>query len=169
MTLDGVSSVLFVGDVEQYVIMEDEPQEEVNFEPKKFVVGKSSKEDLSKAEKWLLEMQLSEDPLRIPKKKMANLTVPPNGQSYDMTTKEFVDLFENIEHLCIRSIKLTGNSYGLETCIWLSRNLLKKCKNLQIIDFSDMFENRTTDEINKCVYVLLNAVKEYKILDFNIS
>lgn len=32
-----------------------------------------------------------------------------------------------------------------------------------------MFENRTTDEINKCVYVLLNAIKEYKILDFNIS
>ena len=100
---------------------------------------------------------------------MANLTVPPNGYFYDQPTKDYVDLFENIEHLCIRSIKLTGNSYSLETCIWMSRHLLKKCKNLQIIDFSDMFENRTTDEINKCVYVLLNAVKDYKILDFNLN
>lgn len=32
-----------------------------------------------------------------------------------------------------------------------------------------MFEGRPTDEINKCVYVLLNAIKDYKILDFDIS
>jgi Ran GTPase-activating protein (RanGAP) involved in mRNA processing and transport len=100
---------------------------------------------------------------------MANLTIPAMGNFYDQPTKEFVSLFDNIEHLCIRSINLSGNSYSLECCIWLSRNLLKKCVNVQIIDFSDMFENRPTDEINKCVYVLLNAVKEYKILDFNIS
>ena len=100
---------------------------------------------------------------------MANLTIPAGGHFYDHPSKDFIDLFENIEHLCIRSIKLSGNSYSLETCIWLSRHLLKKCKNLHIVDFSDMFENRPTDEINKCVYVLLNAVKEYKILDFNIS
>ena len=114
-------------------------------------------------------MQLSEDPLRIPKKKMANLTVPPHGIVYDTTTKEFLDLFENIEYNCIRSINFSGNSYGLQTCVWLSLNLLKKCKNLQIVDFSDMFEGRTTDEINKCVYVLLNVIKEYKILEINLS
>ena len=57
MTLDGVSSTLFVGDIEKKVIQdEDQPQEEIDFEPKKFVVGKSNKDDLSKAEKWLLEM-----------------------------------------------------------------------------------------------------------------
>ena len=56
MTLDGVSSLLFVGDIEKDIIREEEPQEEVDVEPKKFVVGKSNKDDLSKAEKWLLEM-----------------------------------------------------------------------------------------------------------------
>ena len=57
MTLDGLSSTLFVPDVEKEILIEEEqPQATVNFEPKKFILGKTSLDDLTKAEKWLLEM-----------------------------------------------------------------------------------------------------------------
>ena len=57
MTLDGLSSTLFVPDVEKEILIEEEqPQAAFNFEPKKFILGKTNFDDLTKAEKWLLEM-----------------------------------------------------------------------------------------------------------------
>ena len=100
---------------------------------------------------------------------MANLTVPEEGNVYDLGNKEFQSLFDNIEFLCIRSIKLSGNSYGIDACIWLARNIIRKCRNLQIVDFSNMFDGRPREEINKCMFILMNSIKDFKVLELNLS
>lgn len=42
----------------------------------KLIGGKASIDEMTSAEKWLIEMQLSEDPLRICKRKLQHFEIP---------------------------------------------------------------------------------------------
>lgn len=38
-----------------------------------------------------------------------------------------------------------------------------------MVDFSDMFDARPREEINKCMFILMNAIKDFKVLELNLS
>ena len=126
-------------------------------------------------------MQLSEDPLRIVKRKLAHFEVPLSvhgeRQRFESPNEDFKNIWSNIDFEFLKSLKLGGNSYSLKTLAWFAKNILCNCKNLEIMDMSSMFldnpDNKTVENISdnaKGFFVLANTLKTFNYLrELNIS
>ena len=81
-----------------------------------------------------------------------DIELPHDSTRYDdkndATMAKLKSHFEGITDFAeVRSIKLSGSSYGKQACNWLAENVLQKCENIQLVDFSDMFTSRVRSEI----------------------
>jgi len=94
-----------------------------------------------------MEMQLSDDPLSTFKNRLKHVELPQSlitepKKRYADVNQELFAVFNNLDHKSLKSIKLSGVSLGLNACEWLASDVLINCKNLEIVDFSDLFEAR---------------------------
>lgn len=69
-------------------------------------------------------------------------TIPCQGKMFDVVDNSFTQYFEYLELDKIKSIELSGNSYGMDACKWIAENVLTHCINLQAVNFSDIFTTR---------------------------
>ena len=64
-----------------------------------------------------------------------NLEIRTKGVYYDEHTT--VDLFQmqNVDFQKVKSVYLGNNAYSNEACTWLAENVLKNCRNLEVVNF----------------------------------
>ena len=96
---------------------------------------------------------------------------------YETPNEEFKNLWQNIDFDTLKSLKLAGNSYSLQTCVWFAKNILINCKKLEILDLSNIFqdniENKSAEKITenaKCFYSISHTLRDFTNLrELNIS
>lgn len=66
--------------------------------------------------------------------------------------------FATVDPASLVSIRLSENSYGTQACQWISDNILKRARNLQKADFSDMFTARLRSDLPNSLRVLMEGI-----------
>ena len=81
------------------------------------------------------------------KNRLKHVEMPPSliedpKRRFPDVNQELFVVFNNLEYETLKSIKLSGVSLGLNACEWIASDVLINCKNLEIVDFSDIFEGQ---------------------------
>lgn len=69
----------------------------------------------------------------------------------------------------VKSITLSGNSYGTEACRWIADNVLTHCANLERVNFSNIFISRLKEDLPISLKLLMDAVNDKKITHCDLS
>jgi len=121
-----------------------------------------------------MEMQLTDDPMATFKNRLKHLELPEDlitepKKRFSDVNQELFAVFNNLDYASLKSIRLSGVSLGQNACEWLASDVLVNCKNLEIVDFSDLFEARQPLEIQKSLNSLTSAISTFQINELNIS
>lgn len=90
-----------------------------------------------------------------------------------MADELLIDVFRPFYHgdnmkRC-ESIKLSGNSFGIDACQWIAENFLQHCVALKRVDFSDIFTTRERDKLPASLKVMIDAIIDKDIVELNLS
>ena len=66
--------------------------------------------------------------------------------------------FDGIDLIMMKSLKLSENSYGTAACEWIAENVLRRAKNLEDVNFSDMFTSRLRSDLPNSLRILINGL-----------
>ena len=88
---------------------------------------------------------------------------------FDSATTELQECFSFLEHECVVSIVLSGNSYGMEACRWIADNVLSKCVNLQKAVFSDIFTTRERSALPPSLKLMIDDIKDKPIVELDLG
>ena len=102
-------------------------------------------------------------------KELIPFVIPCKTKMFNDDGKDLTQHFENLEFERISSFELSGNSYGMEACRWIAENVLKKCVNLQSVNFSDIFTTRERKELPPSLKLMIDAILDKPIRELNLA
>ena len=92
-----------------------------------------------------------------------DLVVEAKAIKFDDANDELKATFDGVSFDTIKSITLGGNSYGTDACRWIAENVLVHCKNIEKVDFSNIFIGRLKADLPISLKCLMDSVEDKKI------
>ena len=66
------------------------------------------------------------------------MIVPAEGRRYDKLCDELLSIFIDLDLNLVQSITLSGNSYGVQACEWIGKDVISQCTYLQSVNLGNI-------------------------------